>query len=161
MGGGAPPGGFINPNGEPDPDFEEALKIQERANAYLTQKKYKSAIEEYTAALFLVPDDIQLSSDLHLGRAHALNGSRRHESATNDSMLALKLNPTPAAYSTLAKSLFYMRDYAGAIQAFDECVRRLPPHETLGLFDQAFPTRQFWRLRASARRERISDRIHS
>jgi len=57
-----------------DPDFDEAVRIQHRANEYLAHKSYKAAIEEYTAALFLVPDDPNLSSDLHLGRAHALNG---------------------------------------------------------------------------------------
>lgn len=123
---------------EPDHDFEQALLLQQRANAYLTQKKYKEAIEEYTAALFLVPDDINLSTDLHLGRAHALNGCRRHESARNDAKLALKLMPSPAAYSTLAKSLFYMREYQQAIDAFQKCKDMLPEGEDLGLFDQAY-----------------------
>lgn len=123
---------------EDDPDFEEALKIQQRANRYLANKAYKYAIEEYTAALFLVPDDPQLSPDLHLGRAHALNGSRRHESARNDAMLAIRLNPSPAAYSTLAKSLFYMKDYQGAINAFGECIKLLPQGESLGMFDKAY-----------------------
>ena len=121
-----------------DPDFEEALKIQQRANRYLANKQYKYAIEEYTAALFLVPDDPQLSPDLHLGRAHALNGSRRHESARNDAQLAIKLAPTPAAYSTLAKSLFYMKDYQGAIDAFAKCTAALPKGESLGMFDKAY-----------------------
>ena len=121
-----------------DPDFEEALKIQVRANRFLANKQYKFAIEEYTAALFLVPDDKELSPDLHLGRAHALNGSRRHESAKNDAMLAIRLNPTPAAYSTLAKSLFYMKDYQGAVKAFQGCIEALPKGESLGMFDQAY-----------------------
>jgi tetratricopeptide (TPR) repeat protein len=122
-----------------DPEFTEALRIQQRANQFLVTKQYRQAIEEYTAALFLVPDDIQLSPDLHLGRAHALNGSRRHESARNDALLALKLQPnSAAAYSTLAKSLFYLKDYAGAIAAFDQCRAQLPQGEALGLFDQAY-----------------------
>eukprot|EP00536_Pseudo-nitzschia_multiseries_P006230 jgi/Psemu1/255215/estExt_Genewise1Plus.C_1300023 len=121
-----------------DPDFDEALRIQERANRYLANKNYKYAIEEYTAALFLVPDDINLSPELHLGRAHALNGSRRHESAKIDSQLALKIKRTPEAYSTLAKSLFYMKDYEGAIIAFDECKELLPAGEQLSMFDRAY-----------------------
>ena len=125
-------------NTEDDPDFEEALRIQERANRYLANKNYKYAIEEYTAALFLVPDDVNLSPDLHLGRAHALNGSRRHESAKNDAILALRLQESAAAYSTLAKSLFYMKDYEGAIDAFSKCQNQLPEGELLGTFDQAY-----------------------
>jgi len=124
--------------GGEDPDFDEALRIQERANKYLANKNYKYAIEEYTAALFLVPDDFNLSPDLHLGRAHALNGSRRHESAKMDSMLALKVKQSPEAYSTLAKSLFYMKDFAGAIDAFGECQDMLPQGESLSMFDRAY-----------------------
>jgi tetratricopeptide (TPR) repeat protein len=129
---------YALPAEDDDPDFEEALRIQKRANDYLTRKQYRAAIEEYTAALFLVPDDFHLSPDLHLGRAHALNGSRRHESARNDCLLAIKLNPSPAAYSTLAKSLFYMREYAQAVDAFEKCQDLLPHGETLGMFDQAY-----------------------
>ena len=122
-----------------DPEFMEAVRIQQRANQFLVTKQYRQAIEEYTAALFLVPDDVQLSPDLHLGRAHALNGSRRHESARNDALLALKLQPnSAAAYSTLAKSLFYLKDYVGAVAAFDQCRSHLPEGESLGLFDQAY-----------------------
>jgi tetratricopeptide (TPR) repeat protein len=121
-----------------DPEFDEAIKIQQRANKYLVQKQYRAAIEEFTAALFLVPDDPILSPELHLGRAHALNGSRRHESAKNDANLAVKLNPTPAAYSTLAKSFFYMKNYKASVDAFEMCIQLLPPGETLGLFDRAY-----------------------
>jgi tetratricopeptide (TPR) repeat protein len=125
-------------NTEDDPDFEEALRIQERANRYLANKNYRYAIEEYTAALFLVPDDVNLSPDLHLGRAHALNGSRRHESAKIDSTLALRIKPSPEAFSTLAKSSFYMRDYQGAIEAFGRCKDMLPEGESLSMFDRAY-----------------------
>lgn len=129
--------GTLTTNDE-DPDFDEALRIQERANRYLANKNYKSAIEEYTAALFLVPDDYNLSPDLHLGRAHALNGSRRHESAKIDAELALKIKQTPEAYSTLAKSLFYIKDFQGAIDAFGRCKQMLPEGESLSMFDRAY-----------------------
>jgi hypothetical protein len=121
-----------------DPDVEEALRIQARANRYLAGKEYVRAIEEYTAALFLVPDDPILSPNLHLGRAHALNGCRRHERARTDAIMALRLQPSPAAYSTLAKSLFYLRDYTGSIDAFKACTELLPPGEQLGMFDRAY-----------------------
>ncbi len=125
-------------NTEDDPDFEEALRIQERANRYLANKSYRYAIEEYTAALFLVPDDYNLSPDLHLGRAHALNGSRRHESAKIDANLALRIKPSPEAYSTLAKSQFYLKDYQGAIESFGRCKDMLPQGESLSMFDRAY-----------------------
>jgi tetratricopeptide (TPR) repeat protein len=123
---------------EDDPDFEEALRIQQFANKMLQSKRYKEAIEEYSAALFLVPDDPYLSPELHLGRAHALNGARRHESARNDAQLAIKMQPSSEAYSTLAKSLFYMEDYYGSVEAFEQCIDLLPPGESLSMFDQAY-----------------------
>jgi tetratricopeptide (TPR) repeat protein len=128
----------VNEVPQDDPDFDEAVRIQQRANRFLAAKRYKQAIEEYSAALFLVPDDPFLSPELHLGRAHALNGSRRHESARNDSLLAVKIRPTPEAYSTLAKSSFYLGDYTGCIESFDECIALLPNGETLSEFDQAY-----------------------
>ena len=123
---------------EEDPDFDQAVLIQEQANKLLAAKRYKEAIEHYSAALFLVPDDPYLSPELHLGRAHALNGSHRHESAKNDALLAIKINPTSEAYSTLAKSLFYMKDYLGAVAAFEDCMDLLPQGESLSMFDQAY-----------------------
>ena len=129
---------MVDDTPQDDPDFDEAVRIQQRANRFLAAKRYKPAIEEYSAALFLVPDDPFLSPELHLGRAHALNGSRRHESARNDSLLAIKLRPTPEAYSTLAKSSFYLKDYLGCIESFEECMALLPDAETLSDFDQAY-----------------------
>jgi tetratricopeptide (TPR) repeat protein len=125
-------------DGQDDPDFDEAIRIQEQANKYLSNKNYRYAIEEYTAALFLVPDDENLSPELHLGRAHALNGSRRHESAKIDAQLAIKIKPSPEAYSTLAKSLFYMKDFHGAIDTFGKCKEMLPEGESLSMFDRAY-----------------------
>lgn len=125
-------------NEEDDPDFDEALDIQKRANRFLANKQYKNAIEEYTAALFLVPDDPNLSPQLHLGRAHALNGSRRHASARNDAQLAIKIKPSAEAYSTLAKSLFYLKEYEAAIEAFENTMKLLPDGEGLSGFDHAY-----------------------
>ena len=121
-----------------DPDFDEALRLQNRAQRYLMAKQFKEAIEEYSAALFLIPDDPYLSPELHLGRAHALNGSRRHVSARTDAALAVKIRPTPEAYSTLAKSEFYLTNYQEAIEAFENCIELMPEGESLSDFDQAY-----------------------
>jgi len=67
-----------------------------------------------------------------------ISTSRRHERAKNDALLAVRLKPSPAAMSTLAKSLFYLKDYRGAIDAFNNCIEMLPPGESLGMFDKAY-----------------------
>ena len=122
-----------------DPDYDEAVALQQRATSYLSHKQYRAAVEEFSAALFLVPDDAVFSPQLHIGRAHALNGLKRHESATNDARMAIKLNPdnSAEAYSVLAKSLFYSRMYGEAIEAFEDCAERMPGGQ-LSKFDKAY-----------------------
>ena len=122
-----------------DPDYDEAVALQQRATSYLSHKQYRAAVEEFSAALFLVPDDAAFSPQLHIGRAHALNGLKRHESATNDARMAIKLNPdnSAEAYSVLAKSLFYSRMYGEAIEAFEDCAERMPGGQ-LSKFDRAY-----------------------
>jgi len=124
---------------EADPDFDEALRLQEIATASLASKNYKEAIETYSAALFLVPDDFMLSPQLHIGRCHALNGLKRHTSAANDARLAIRIDQyNSEANSALAKSLFYEGEYEEAIEAFEKSASLLAPGESVSMFDQAY-----------------------
>jgi hypothetical protein len=51
--------------------------VYSTATKFLVKKEYRAAIEEYASALFLVPDDPNLSPDLHLGRrTGTLRGAR-------------------------------------------------------------------------------------
>lgn len=114
-----------------DPDFDEALRLQEAAAMNLVQKKYRQAVEEFSAALFLVPDDDNLTPQLYVGRAHSLNGLERHEGALNDAMMALGRDPEMGeAHLVLARTYFYLRDYNEAEQSFEnaiECLGSLTP----------------------------------
>jgi len=132
---------------EPDPDFDEALRLQRRATHFLTHKQYRIAVDEFSAALFLVPDDPILTPQLHVGRAHALNGQERFESAKNDALMALKHIlrdreedvSAAEAYSVLGKSLYYTKDYSGSIEALEECERIWKQHGgKLSVFDEAY-----------------------
>eukprot|EP00804_Cyclotella_cryptica_P006380 CCRYP_014266-RB/>CCRYP_014266-RB protein AED:0.18 eAED:0.18 QI:236/1/1/1/1/0.85/7/3669/1526 len=132
---------------EPDPDFDEALRLQRRATQFLTHKKYKKAVDDFSAALFLVPDDPVLTPQLHVGRAHALNGQERFESAKNDALMALRHIlrhgeedvSAAEAYSVLGKSLYYSKDYQGAMEAFEECDRVWKLNGgKLSVFDEAY-----------------------
>ena len=132
---------------DPDPDFDEALRLQKRATWFLSHKQYRSAVDEFTAALFLVPDDPILSPQLHTGRAHALNGLERFQSAENDALLALKIilrdrdedASAAEAYSVLGKSLYYAKDYRGAVEALEECERVWVNNGgKLSVFDEAY-----------------------
>ncbi len=114
---------YVDESGEQDnedPDFEEALRLQETASIKLSKKEYRRAVEEFSAALFLVPDDDNLTPQLYVGRAHALNGQQRHEGALNDAMMALGRNPEYAdAHIVLARSYFYLKDWNEAVQSFE------------------------------------------
>ena len=132
---------------EPDPDFDEALQLQRRATHFLTHKQYRIAVDEFSAALFLVPDDPILTPQLHVGRAHALNGQERFESAQTDALMALKHIlrdrdediSAAEAYSVLGKSLYYAKDYHGSIEAFEECERIWKMSGgKLSVFDEAY-----------------------
>jgi len=134
-------------NDEPDPDFDEALRLQRRATHFLSNKQYRIAVDEFSSALFLVPDDPILTPQLHVGRAHALNGQERFESGKNDALMALKhiLRDRVAdvsaaeAYSVLGKSLYYSKDYSGSIEALEECERIWKEHGgKLSVFDEAY-----------------------
>lgn len=107
-------------DGIEDPDFDEALRLQEVASIKLVNKEYRHAVEEFSAALFLVPDDTNLTPQLYVGRAHALNGLNRHEGALNDSMMALGRNPElPEAHVVLARTYFYVKNFSGAVLSFE------------------------------------------
>lgn len=109
-----------------DPDFDEALRFQEVAAIKLLNKEYKSAVEEFSAALFLVPDDANLTPQLYVGRAHALNGLNRHEGAMNDAMMALARSPDlPEAQVALARTFFYLKNFNGAVASFEKAKRNL------------------------------------
>ena len=152
---GAPPSSNNAPNNniinadaeEADPDFDEALRLQRRATHFLSHKQYRLAVDEFSAALFLVPDDPILTPQLHVGRAHALNGQERFESAKNDAMMALKHilrdgeedASAAEAYSVLGKSLYYSKDYQGAMEALVECDRVWKNNGgKLSVFDEAY-----------------------
>lgn len=69
--------------------------------------------------LILIPDDLSLLPQLHLGKSHSLNGSNRHASSRNNEQLAIQMSPSLKAFSTLEKPLFYLKDYEGTLEGFD------------------------------------------
>ena len=130
-----------------DPDFDEALRLQEVAAIKLVNKEYRGAVEEFSAALFLVPDDTNLTPQLYIGRAHALNGLHRHEGAINDSMMALGRNPElPEAHVVLARTYFYVKNFSGAVSSFENAKRIL---REKGMGDQLSPLDELYYEKAS------------
>jgi tetratricopeptide (TPR) repeat protein len=76
-----------------------------------------------------------------------LNGLERFQSAENDALYALKIilrdreedASAAEAYSVLGKSLYYAKDYRGAVEAFEECERVWEQNGgKLSVFDEAY-----------------------
>ncbi len=138
-----------------DPDFDEALRLQEVAAIKLVNKEYRGAVEEFSAALFLVPDDTNLTPQLYIGRAHALNGLQRHEGALNDSMMALGRNPElPEAHVVLARTYFYVKNFSGAVASFEDAKDILKER---GLGDQLSPLDELYYEKAIENSKQMGD----
>lgn len=136
-----------------DPDFDEALRLQEVATIKLVNKDYRRAVEEFSAALFLVPDDTNLTPQLYIGRAHGLNGLERHEGALNDSMMALGRDPElPEAHIVLARTYFYIRNFAGAVSSFETAKQLLRQR---GLGDVMSPLDELYYEKAVQNRDNV------
>ena len=59
-------------------------------NHFLTHKHNRIAVNEFSLALFLVPDNPVRIRQLHAGHAHALNRQKKIESVKNDVLMVLR-----------------------------------------------------------------------
>ncbi|RUS35526.1 hypothetical protein BC938DRAFT_480333 [Jimgerdemannia flammicorona] len=85
--------------------------LQRRGNEQFIRKEYASAIDSYTQALELEPDDVALLSN----RAHAHLQLQQFRKALQDAEAALKLDgANPKARFRQAKALYAMRSYEEA-----------------------------------------------
>lgn len=97
---------------EPNP---EAEKLKSAGNAAMQKKDYKTAIEQYSAAITLAPTNpIYLSN-----RAAAYSASGDHASAVKDAEIAVASDPKyTKAWSRLGLARFAMGDARGSVEAY-------------------------------------------
>ena len=93
----------------------EAESYKSKGNAYMSAKDYPAAIESYTTALNLSPQNpIYLSN-----RAAAYSASNQHALAAADAELATETDPTyTKAWSRLGLARFAMGDAKGSMEAY-------------------------------------------
>jgi len=122
-----------------DPDFVKALTLLEHATDMMSHRQYNTAVEELSAALFLVPDDDNLTPQLYINRANALNGLKRHEGAQKDAMMAISKAPLlSCAHAVLARTLFYKKKYKASVESFEKCQQCLEPGTLLSNLDHLY-----------------------
>jgi small glutamine-rich tetratricopeptide repeat-containing protein alpha len=95
----------------------ESDKLKSQGNAAMGRKEYDSAIDLYSKALGLVPNNpIYLSN-----RAAAYSASGQHIKAAADAELAVEVDPKYArAWSRLGLARYELGDAKGAVEAYEK-----------------------------------------
>ncbi|BDD54838.1 hypothetical protein MAP00_000418 [Monascus purpureus] len=104
------------PERKPGAPTPESDKLKSSGNAAMGRKEYPTAIELYTQALSIAPENpIYLSN-----RAAAYSASGQHSKAAEDAELAVRVDPKYSkAWSRLGLARFDLGDYKGAVEAYE------------------------------------------
>ena len=106
--------------------MKDAEKYKVRGNQYMANRDYESALECYTSAIDTSPEGPQ-SHVYYSNRAAALCYLERYQDAARDSELSIQLQPTYGkAYARLGLSRFFLQDYEGAVQAYEQALQYDP-----------------------------------
>ncbi|CUS13932.1 unnamed protein product [Tuber aestivum] len=103
------------PSGPSNAEKAEAESLKGKGNAAMAKKDYQSAIDYYTQALRIVPNNpIYLSN-----RAAAYSSTSQYEKAIQDAQVAVDTDPSYAkAWSRLGHARFAKGDARGAMEAY-------------------------------------------
>ncbi|ODV90970.1 hypothetical protein CANCADRAFT_16715, partial [Tortispora caseinolytica NRRL Y-17796] len=93
----------------------DADKLKQEGNAKLLAKDYEGAVECYTKALDISPENVVYLSN----RAAAYSNMRKHELAAADAQKAIDIDPSYSkAYSRLGLAKFALGSYHEAVDAY-------------------------------------------
>jgi tetratricopeptide (TPR) repeat protein len=107
--------------------LKEAERYKIKGNTYMSQKDYNNAIQSYTKAIQLLPKDVQKSHVYYSNRAAAFCYLECYHDAEMDAMRAIQLVPTYGkAYARLGLSRFLLKNYAGAVSAYQTALQYDP-----------------------------------
>lgn len=110
----------------PMADEREAEKYKIKGNSLMAIREYVAAQEAYSKAIQLNPSGSQ-AHVYYSNRAAAYCYLERYADAEQDSMLSLQLQPTYGkAHARLGLSRFFLKDYAGAIVAYEKSLEYDP-----------------------------------
>jgi small glutamine-rich tetratricopeptide repeat-containing protein alpha len=105
------------PKGPSESQLAEAEKLKGQGNAAVAKKEYDKAIECYTKALDIVPNNkIYLSN-----RAAAHSQAGQHSQAAADALKAVEIDPGYAkAWSRLGHARYALGDAKGSMEAYEK-----------------------------------------
>ena len=106
-----------NPSQSNQANLAEAERLKGLGNAAVTRKEYGVAVDHYTQALSLSPDNtIYLSN-----RAAAYSQSGQHAQAATDALKAVEIDPGYAkAWSRLGHARYALGDAKGSMEAYQK-----------------------------------------
>ncbi|OLL26719.1 Small glutamine-rich tetratricopeptide repeat-containing protein 2 [Neolecta irregularis DAH-3] len=107
---------------------KEAEALKRQGNEALARKDYSAAINYFSKAHHLVPDNqVYLSN-----RAAAYSQNEQHELAEKDALNALEIDPNYGkAWSRLGLARFSLQNYQGALEAYEKGKNVDPTNEFL------------------------------
>ena len=101
-------------------DSPAAIAIAAANNSFV-EENYEAAVHGYGVAISVEPDN----ADAYCKRAAAQLKLQRHMQAAEDATAAVKLQPTPRAYSLKGQSSFHIGEYESARDAFNKALELL------------------------------------
>ena len=101
----------------------EAERLKGFGNKHMANHEYTRACNAYSAALQLAP--VRPSSHVFLSnRSAALLSLKQYAAAAKDAKRAISMCPDYGkAYARLGQALYFSKDYAGAIEAYEKAVK--------------------------------------
>jgi tetratricopeptide (TPR) repeat protein len=107
-------------------DEDKANRLKFEGNKAMARKQYEEAISLYSQALRLSPAGPS-SHIYYTNRSAAYCHLGRYEDSESDAERALALEPESSkAYSRLGLSRYFLRDYEGAVDAYESAVYHDP-----------------------------------
>lgn len=107
-------------------DEKEANQLKSRGNSLMASRDYEGAIAAYSRAIEMCPDGPN-SHVYYSNRAAALCYLERYEEAEIDSESSVRLRPDYGkGYARLGLSRFFLRDYEGSLEAYEESLHLEP-----------------------------------
>lgn len=114
--------------------LKEANQLKVEGNKAMARKKYSEAIAFYSKALRLAPAGPQ-SHVFFSNRAAAYCYLEKYEEAELDAERALALNPEfGKAHARLGLSRYFLKDYAGALEAYESALMYDPDNESSKIY---------------------------
>ena len=108
---------------------KEANGWKSIGNRHMANKEYEDAYKAYCTAIQISP--LGASSHIFLSnRAAALLSLKRYSAASVDARRAITLAPTfGKAHARLGQSLYFLKDYAGAVAAYENAFQFEPENQ--------------------------------